>query len=145
MLFLPSKKKMQVTIITRSPEEVIHTIQKSLRRGITIINEAEGAYKHDKQTVLLTVVTRFELPMLRSAMKEADPKAFVSIAENVQILGRFMKKNYRRAWIKAFRDEMLFSFCKINFLENRVFLLAFLLLYLVNYEEMGHYFLMVPH
>ena len=99
---------MQVTIITRIPEEVIHTIQKSLRRGITIINEAEGAYKHDKQTVLLTVVTRFELPMLRSAMKEADPKAFVSIAENVQILGRFMKKNYRRAWIKAFRDEMLF-------------------------------------
>ena len=51
-----------------------------------------------------------------------------------------MKKNYRRAWIKAFRDEMLFSFVKINFLENRVFLLAFLLLYLVNYEEMGHYF-----
>lgn len=86
------QKKMQVTIITRIPEEVIHTIQKSLRRGITIINEAEGAYKHDKQTVLLTVVTRFELPMLRSAMKEADPKAFVSIAENVQILGRFYEE-----------------------------------------------------
>ncbi|GEB28901.1 YitT family protein [Enterococcus casseliflavus] len=86
------QKKMQVTIITRNPEEVIQTIQKHMRRGITIINEAEGAYKHDKQTVLLTVVTRFELPMLRSAMKEADPKAFVSIAENVQILGRFYEE-----------------------------------------------------
>lgn len=86
------QKKMQVTIITRYPDRVIHTIQHRMRRGITIINEAEGAYHHDKQTVLLTVVTRFELPLLRSAMKEADPKAFVSIAENVQILGRFYEE-----------------------------------------------------
>ena len=56
---------------------------------ITIINEAEGAYKHDKQTVLMTIVTRYELPLLREAMKASDPQAFVSIAENVQILGRF--------------------------------------------------------
>ncbi len=86
------QKKMQVTIITRHPEKVIHTIQKKMRRGITIINEAEGAYKHDKQTVLLTVVTRYELPLLRTAMKEADKKAFVSIADNVQILGHFYEE-----------------------------------------------------
>ena len=51
-----------------------------MRRGITIIHEAEGAYRHEKQTVLITVVTRYELPMLRAAMKESDPHAFVSIA-----------------------------------------------------------------
>ncbi|WP_270789015.1 YitT family protein [Enterococcus diestrammenae] len=88
------QKKMQVIIITRHPEKVIHNIQKKLRRGITIINEAEGAYKHDKQTVLLTVVTRFELPMLREAMKSADSHAFVSIADNVQILGRFYEEDF---------------------------------------------------
>jgi uncharacterized membrane-anchored protein YitT (DUF2179 family) len=83
---------MQVTIITRHPDQVIHSIQNSLRRGITIIHEAEGAFRHDKQTVLLTVVTRFELPILRQAMREADKKAFVSIADNVQILGRFYEE-----------------------------------------------------
>ena len=88
------QKKMQVTIITRHPEKVIHTIQKNMRRGITIINEAEGAYKHDKQTVLLTVVTRYELPLLRAAMGEADKKAFVSIADNVQILGHFYEEEF---------------------------------------------------
>lgn len=88
------QKKMQVTIITRHPEKVIHTIQKKMRRGITIINEAEGAYKHDKQTVLLTVVTRYELPLLRAAMGEADKKAFVSIADNVQILGHFYEEEF---------------------------------------------------
>lgn len=88
------QKKMQVTIITRHPDRVIHGIQNKLRRGITIINEAEGAFHHDKQTVLLTVVTRYELPMLRLAMKESDEKAFVSIAENVQILGRFYEEDF---------------------------------------------------
>lgn len=86
------QKKMQVTIITRFPDEVVHTIQDHIRRGITIIHEAEGAYRHDKQTVLITVVTRYELPLLRQAMRESDPKAFVSIADNVQILGRFYEE-----------------------------------------------------
>ncbi len=86
------QKKMQVTIVTRFPNEVIEHIQEKMRRGITIIHEAEGAYRHEKQTVLITVVTRYELPMLRAAMKESDPHAFVSIAENVQILGRFYEE-----------------------------------------------------
>ena len=83
------QKKMQVMIVTKHPEKVVNEIQNCMRRGITIINEAEGAYKHDKQTVLMTIVTRYELPLLRAAMKASDPQAFVSIAENVQIIGRF--------------------------------------------------------
>ena len=86
------QKKMQVMIITKNPDVVISEIQKKMRRGITIIHEAEGAYKHDKQTVLLTVVTRFELPALEGAMKKADPSAFVSISDNVKILGRFYEE-----------------------------------------------------
>ena len=87
------QKKMQVMIVTKHPEKVVNEIQKKLRRGITIINEAEGAYKHDKQTVLLTVVTRFELPQLEIAMHCSDPHASVSIADNVQILGRFYEED----------------------------------------------------
>lgn len=86
------QKKMQVIVITRHPDKVIQAIQKKMRRGITIINEVEGAFHHDKQTVLLTVVTHFEMPLLRQAMKESDEKAFVSIADNVQILGRFYEE-----------------------------------------------------
>jgi uncharacterized membrane-anchored protein YitT (DUF2179 family) len=36
--------KMQVMIVTKCPERVINSIQDHMRRGITIINEAEGAY-----------------------------------------------------------------------------------------------------
>ncbi|MTD42315.1 DUF2179 domain-containing protein [Erwinia sp. CPCC 100877] len=86
------QKKMQVMIITKNPDDVVEGIQNKMRRGITIIHEAEGAYRHDKQTLLLTVVTRFELPALEAAMKEADPSAFVSISDNVKILGRFYEE-----------------------------------------------------
>ncbi|MDH6365095.1 uncharacterized membrane-anchored protein YitT (DUF2179 family) [Enterococcus sp. PF1-24] len=86
------QKKMQVMIVTKHPEKVICGIQERMRRGITIIHEAEGAYNHDKQTVLFTVVTRFELPMLEAAMKHTDPHAFVSISDNVKILGRFYEE-----------------------------------------------------
>lgn len=87
------QKKMQVMIITKNPDAVINGIQNKMRRGITIIHEAEGAYRHDKQTLLLTVVTRFELPTLEAAMKDADPSAFVSISDNVKILGRFYEED----------------------------------------------------
>ncbi|MDA9471533.1 YitT family protein [Enterococcus sp. 5H] len=87
------QKKMQVMIITKNPDAVINGIQNKMRRGITIIHEAEGAYRHDKQTLLLTVVTRFELPSLEAAMKDADPSAFVSISDNVKILGRFYEED----------------------------------------------------
>lgn len=90
------QKKLQVMIVTTCPSKVIEEIQQTMRRGITIIHEAEGAYEHDKQTVLLTVITvitRFELSALESAMKEADPSAFVSIVDTVKVLGRFYEEN----------------------------------------------------
>lgn len=87
------QRKMQVMIVTKCPNEVIDGIQDQMRRGITIIHGAEGAYNHDEQTVLFTVVTRFELPLLESVMRESDPHAFVSISENVQIMGRFYEES----------------------------------------------------
>ncbi|HLQ39914.1 MAG TPA: YitT family protein [Tetragenococcus sp.] len=86
------QKKMQVLIVTRKPEIVIEALQGRLRRGITIINDARGAYSKERETVLITVVTRYEMPVLRHAMASSDPAAFVSIAENVQILGRFYEE-----------------------------------------------------
>ena len=87
------QKKMQVTIVTSCADEVIHGIHGKMRRGITIINGAEGAFRYDRQKVLITVVTRYELPLLKQIMREIDPHAFVSIADNVQILGRFYEED----------------------------------------------------
>ena len=82
-------QKMQVMIVTTKPKSVIDCIQNHLRRGITIVHGAEGAYKHDEKTILFTVISRYEQPELKMAMEESDPHAFVSIADNVHIMGHF--------------------------------------------------------
>lgn len=83
------QKKMQVMIVTSRPNSVIDSLQTRLRRGVTIVHGAEGAYKHDAKTILFTVISCYEQPELQRAMHEADPHAFVSIAENVHIMGHF--------------------------------------------------------
>ena len=83
------QKKMQIMIVTTKPDAVIEQVQRRIRRGITIVNDAEGAFNHNKQTILITIITRDQIPLLQIAMRDSDPKAFVSISENVTIMGNF--------------------------------------------------------
>lgn len=83
------QKKMQAMIITGKPDRVIRMVHKRLHRGVTCINDAEGTYNHEKKAVLLTVITQAEFYEFKHHMQKADPMAFVSISENVQIIGRF--------------------------------------------------------
>ena len=85
------QKKMQATIITSRPDRVTKQIHKRLHRGVTQINDAEGTYNHEKKAVLITIITREEFNDFKYAMRKADPKAFVSVAEDVHILGRFVE------------------------------------------------------
>ncbi|HES9010677.1 TPA: YitT family protein [Streptococcus pyogenes] len=85
------QKKMQATIITSHPERVIHMIHKRLHRGVTSINDAEGTYKHEQKAVLITILTCEEYPEFKWLMLKTDPQAFVSVAENVRIIGRFVE------------------------------------------------------
>lgn len=85
------QKKMQATIITSKPDRVTKQIHKRLHRGVTQINDAEGTYNHEKKVVLITIITREEFNDFKYVMYKADPKAFVSIAEDVHILGRFVE------------------------------------------------------
>ncbi len=87
------QKKMQAMIITSRPEKVIRMIHRRLHRGVTCINEAEGTYDHEKKAILLTVITRAEYADFKYFMKKTDPKAFVSVAENVHIIGRFVEED----------------------------------------------------
>lgn len=82
-------QKVQVMIITQKPQEVITALQKKLTRGITVIPQAYGAYKNGSQTVLITVITFYEMEILDGIMKEVDPKAFVSVSQDIKILSEF--------------------------------------------------------
>ncbi|MDR0847113.1 MAG: YitT family protein [Lactobacillales bacterium] len=83
------QKKLQIMIVTSRTKEVVDEVQLLLRRGITIIHSAEGAYSHERREVLILVITRDEIPVFKKAMQVADPNAFVSISEDVKIMGNF--------------------------------------------------------
>lgn len=84
------QKKMQALIVTSCPDRVVTMIHKKLHRGVTCINDAEGTYNHEKKAVLLVIITREEYGDFKYFMSKADPEAFVSIAENVHVMGRFV-------------------------------------------------------
>jgi Uncharacterized conserved protein len=86
-------QKLQVMIVTSKPKNVITQIQNEMRRGITIVHDAEGAYKHEEKTILFTVISRSELYDLETAMAKSDQHAFVSVTDTVKVMGRFYQKH----------------------------------------------------
>ena len=85
------QKRMQAMIVTSNPDAVIEKIHNKLHRGATMIHDAEGTYNHQRKAVLITVITRAEFNDFKHIMKQVDPTAFVSVSENVHILGRFVE------------------------------------------------------
>lgn len=82
------QKRLQVMIVTSKPELVIEKLFEKLHHGVTIIN-GEGAYHHQERKILLSVITMYEYQDFKDVIEEYDPAAFVSISENVRVLGRF--------------------------------------------------------
>ena len=85
------QKRMQAMIVTSHPDAIVEKIHKKLNRGATIIHNAAGTYNHQEKAVLLTVITRAEFNEFKYIMKKADPQAFITISENVHIIGYFLE------------------------------------------------------
>lgn len=83
------QQRLQVMIVTEHPKAVINEIQNTLRRGITIVHDAEGAFRHEEKTILFTIISRAEMYDFETAMKTSDPYAFVSMSDSIKIMGRF--------------------------------------------------------
>lgn len=88
------QRKMQATIVTRKPKIVTQALHSKLHRGVTVVNSASGAYSGSNMTILITIITQAEYQEFKYIMKQIDPTAFVSIAENVKVLGRFVEDDY---------------------------------------------------
>lgn len=75
------------TIITRYPDHVEKYIIEDLHRSATE-QPAYGAYTHQKERMLVTVLTRAEATRLRIYLRKIDPKAFITIVNSSEIIGK---------------------------------------------------------
>ena len=75
------------TVISSHPDQVKDFILKDLHRSATE-QQAYGAYTHESEKVLMTVLTRHEAARLRNYIRDIDPKAFITIVNSSEIIGK---------------------------------------------------------
>ncbi|MBR6901618.1 MAG: YitT family protein [Synergistaceae bacterium] len=82
-------KRKQAIIITNIPDEVSNFIN-SLGKGVTRI-EGRGAYTGQERPILFTLLSPRHVVMLKRFLKERDERAFVSICDASEVLGKGFK------------------------------------------------------
>ncbi len=75
------------TIITKNPDMICEYIIRSLNRSATCI-EGKGAFTHEDETIVLTVMSRAQAVMLRRFIWKNDPKTFIMITNTSEIIGK---------------------------------------------------------
>lgn len=82
-------KRKQAIIITNIPDEVSQFIN-SLHKGVTRL-EGKGGYTGQTRPVLITLLNPRQVILLKHFLKEHDEKAFVSICDASEVLGKGFK------------------------------------------------------
>lgn len=77
-------------IVSKQHELIRHKILVDLERGGTYL-KGEGMYTQQEKEIIFTVVSRRELAILESYIREIDPDAFITIMDTKEILGEGFK------------------------------------------------------
>lgn len=80
-------RKKCFILVTTHPQEVCDFINSSLHRSATLW-QAQGAYSHQENWVVLAALNRTQAAMLRRYLKETDPHAFMLITNSSEIFGK---------------------------------------------------------
>ena len=76
-----------VTVVSADPEAVKQFILEALNRSATVYT-AKGAYTGKEEQVRTTVLTRRQTVALRNHLRRVDPKAFLTIVNSSEIVGK---------------------------------------------------------
>ncbi len=77
-------------VICKKPEKVCDYITHTLHRGATI-SEAQGAFSHEKQYIVMSVMKPSQGYMLQQYLKKVEPDAFITITNTSEIIGKGFK------------------------------------------------------
>ena len=83
-------KAKSVIIITTRPDAVCHALSDRFGKGITRW-DARGYYSGSEKSAVYFVVNRFQIPQVKSVLREIDPLAFVTVNEVSDVLGTGQK------------------------------------------------------
>ena len=86
------RKYQQSTIfvVTKEPVLVTEIIFNRSHHGATII-DGEGSYEHDEKKVVYSIVSSNEVNKIVTAIRDAEPDAFINVFKSERISGRFYR------------------------------------------------------
>ena len=84
-------QNLTLYIVTTKEEEMIETILKHLYRGITVL-EGRGAYTKNNKSVLMLVLSSYELYEVLAIIKSVDEHSFTNVVRSEMIQGNFVKR-----------------------------------------------------
>ncbi|CCV65299.1 conserved hypothetical protein, protein of unknown function DUF161 [Paracholeplasma brassicae] len=82
---------LQVEIITQHPQDIYKGILEKVYRGVTLI-KVEGAYSHTERTMMIVVISSYELTQIKNLVRAIDSHAFMITQPVKTIYGNFARK-----------------------------------------------------
>lgn len=80
-------RNLSVFIISKKWEEIAPQLLSQMHRGVTYLH-GEGAYTGEPRNIVYCIVKTTELAKLRAIVKRVDRKAFFSVIETTEVIGR---------------------------------------------------------
>ena len=80
-----------IMVVTDQPEKISELILNKMERGVTTI-PVRGAYTGASRTLLYCVVSRSEVPQIKSLIHEIDRDAFIVVGHAHEAIGEGFKK-----------------------------------------------------
>lgn len=87
-------QNLTLYIVTIKEDEMIDAIQKQLYRGITVL-EGRGAYTKNNKSVLMIVLSSYELYEALAVIKMVDDHAFTNVVRSEMVQGHFVRKEIK--------------------------------------------------
>lgn len=80
-------RKKSVFIVSEKEDEVARAIMDGLNRGVTYFY-GEGAYTKSSRRIIYCIITTKQLAKLKHIVESIDPKAFLSVGDTAEVLGK---------------------------------------------------------
>lgn len=87
-------QNLTLYIVTNKEDEMIESLHKQLYRGITVL-EGRGAYTKNDKSVLMIVLSSYELYEALAVIKMVDDHAFTNVVRSEMVQGHFVRKEIK--------------------------------------------------
>ncbi len=98
-------QKVTAMIISHQSELVVNELKANITRGMTLL-PARGGYTNKESTMIIMVVSRYELFELEKSVYTIDPNAFINIMPTQNVMGMYWNEDQQKAFMQSQKEQL---------------------------------------